>query len=45
MSDFIFPEVKWEGCAGTCGKEFLAGYLCRRHMLCNECHEGVDIRS
>jgi hypothetical protein len=36
-------ETVWEKCTGTCGREYRYPYLCRKHMLCGECHEGVPL--
>jgi hypothetical protein len=30
----------WERCTG-CGNEFAYPHLCRQHMLCGICHQGV----
>lgn len=37
------PEPIWELCTGPCGREYRYPYLCRKHMLCGICHEGVPL--
>lgn len=36
-------KVVWERCTGSCGREYRYPYLCRKHMLCGDCHEGVPL--
>lgn len=36
-------QVIWELCTGPCGREYRYPYLCRKHMLCGICHEGVPL--
>lgn len=40
--DVTNAPVVWERCTG-CGEEFRYPYLCRTHMLCGTCHEGVGV--
>jgi hypothetical protein len=35
--------VFYEACKGSCHEEYRFPYLCRKHHLCDLCHEGVAI--
>lgn len=37
-------DWSYEQCIG-CNKEFMAGYICRTHLLCGLCHEGVPLNA